>query len=221
LIMAGGGLLGVLTTPTAHALAIQGNPPGHAADPGNGLPWENVGTRGATAVYLGTFATGHWVATSKHIGAGDITLHGQLFAAVPGSAQPIGDTDLLLFRLATAPDLPNLTLSVVSPRVGTKVWMIGCGGGVRNWGTNTVEAVGVVPPPTNGRAYVTDFGSEVGEAQGIGGDSGGASFFRRGSLWVLGGILSTVTTSGQPPRTITLDLAPYHREIFAITGPAQ
>jgi len=221
-------VFGVIT-PSSRALLVLNAPASHAVDPANGVPWGNVGSlNGATGVYLGAFATGYWVITTSHVGLGDITLAGQTYAAVPGSAQQIsnagrlGPADLLLFRLQSAPPLPNLSLPAGPPAVGTPLLMIGYGGGIKNWGTNTVLSTGFYPSPDPANAYavLTDYSPVTGEAQGTVGDSGGAMFFQNGKEWVLGGIMESVTTAGLPLYTLSIDLGAYRSQIFTMTGGA-
>src|SRR5437773_2137455 len=51
--------------------------------PGNGAPWDHVGTiGGATGVYLGSFGGGSWVITANHVGVGDFTLGGTTYAPI-------------------------------------------------------------------------------------------------------------------------------------------
>jgi hypothetical protein len=226
LLLIVGGLL-ALPAPTARALIIYDNPPGHEVNPGLGFAWDNVGMlNGASGVYLGAFDTGYWVVTANHVGAGAITLGGQSYALVAGSAAPIGTTDLLLFRIATAPLLPNLNLLTPTPASGTAVIMVGNGGGTKNWGTNVLIGDGDYElvaggPVTHG--LFTRYDMISGEAQGTGGDSGGALFYQDvGNNWILGGILSAVGTLESDGSTVTVavDLATYANQITALTGAA-
>lgn len=100
-----------------------------ADDPG----WDNVGGRsGATAVYLGD----GWVLTANHVGPGAVVFGGEAYDCVPGSdvrlKNPPGMglstfTDLLLFRISPAPELPSLRIGSAPPDVGEEVLMIGRG----------------------------------------------------------------------------------------------
>jgi len=118
-----------------------------ADDPG----WLNVGNRG---IYLGN----RWVLTAFHVGAGTTTFPNVgTFSAVSGSEvrvpNPTGQTlstftDLLLFRLASDPGLPPLTLSSATPAVGSSLTLIGDGG-----------AVNSTPPTMETHWIVTDDGS--------------------------------------------------------------
>lgn len=123
---------------SAEALVIfGGNGSGNTSDPGGGLPWSNAGSvGGASGVYLGNFETGSWVLSATHVtgaGAPGITLGGVFYPGVAGSGVQIRNadnttTDLALFRIASTPLLPNLTLATSRPDSGDVVTMMGNGG---------------------------------------------------------------------------------------------
>lgn len=128
-------LLFVLAAAPASALVINGgNGTGQTTAPGSGVPWSNVGSiGGTTGIYLGTFGGGYWALTAAHVGAGNLNLGGTTYNFVSGSSVRVlnGDssnTDLVLFRLASDPGLPNLSLTTSAPPDGTSVVMIGRGG---------------------------------------------------------------------------------------------
>jgi len=136
---------------SSQALVIYGgNGSGNTNDPSGGLPWGNAGSvGGASGVYLGNFETGSWVLSATHVtggGAPGITLAGVFYAGVAGSGVQIrnGDnttTDLALFRIASAPILPNLTLATSRPSSGEVATLIGNGGvegTFKRWDVTTV-----------------------------------------------------------------------------------
>ena len=182
-------------THSAQALVIYGGAAGQTTDPGDGLPWDNVGN---TGVYLGAYDTGYWVITANHVGSGGITLGGDFYASLGGSAQRIGTTDLLLYRINVsthgAPELENLNISPSTPVAGQPVVMVADGGGTMTWGTNTVHqyanySLSEGGPQTVG--LITTYSPITGEAQGQSGDSGGALFYQQlDGSWLLSGILS-------------------------------
>lgn len=130
----------------ARALVVDGGTASNAVNPGNGLPWNNVGSvSGATGIYLGTFGGGYWALTAAHVGAGNLTLGGTTYQSVAGSTVRVlnGDssnTDLVLFRLASNPGLGNLNLSTSNPAVNSTVTLVGFGQveGALNYWTRTV-----------------------------------------------------------------------------------
>lgn len=211
--------------PAARALVVFGGATGHTTDPGQGLPFDNVGNSG---VYLGAYDTGHWVITANHVGAGGITLDGVSYSSVAGSAQRIGTTDLLLYRIDVsgfgAPDLANLTISDSTPLAGAPVVMVGDGSGVMTWGTNVVDQYALYTLVTNGPqtiGLITTFSPITGESQGQGGDSGGAVFFQLpDQSWMLSGILSGIGTSSGTEFTASVAVAFYYTDIIAIVGNA-
>jgi hypothetical protein len=215
----------------ARALILYGSPGGHTVAPGNGAPWDNVGSvNGATGIYLGSFTTGYWVLTANHVGAGTITLAGNSYTVVGGSAVQLNNSgiygltdnvDLKLFRISADPMLGNLNLASTTPIPPNTLTMVGFGGGTKNWGTNTREgsgvgtfAVGGTTPNLN-LGYATDYDPVTGEAQGTSGDSGGAVFFQSSGTWVLGGVMNAVDGV---PRTFISDIATYRSLITAVTG---
>lgn len=219
-------LLLALLPAAAHALVIYEATVANAADPGNGLPWFNVGN---TGVFLGTYDTGHWVITANHVGAGNINLGGVTYSAVAGSAQRIGTTDLLLYRINVAnPEaftLPDLNISNYTPNLGQPVYMVGDGGGTMRWGTNTVHQYANYSLTQGGPTTVgliTTYDPVTGEAQGQSGDSGGALFWNYEDEWYLSGILSAIGTFGDPATQFTASVAVayYYNDIMAIVGPA-
>ncbi len=212
-------LTGILTRP-AHGLTLFGVSVGNTTNPANGLGWDNVGSvGGASGIYLGSFATGYWVLTANHVPAGTFSLAGGSYAMVAGSAQQIGSTDLSLFRIAADPLLPNLNLATSTPKLGTAVWMVGFGGGTKNWGTNTREGHGYSALGSSLTYSIsTDFDPVVGEAQGTGGDSGGALFFQSNGTWVLGGVLSAIANTNGVDYTIASNVSSYRTQILALTG---
>jgi hypothetical protein len=122
------------TTPHASALVVappatNNNMSAPVDDPG----WLNVGDRG---IYLGN----QWVLTANHVGAGTTVFPGVgTFAAVSGSSvrlqNPMGqgltmDTDLLLYRLASDPGLPTLSIASATPAPGELLTLIGDGNAV-------------------------------------------------------------------------------------------
>jgi hypothetical protein len=212
--------LGEFTARPAQALTLFGVSVGQNENPANGLGWDNVGSvGGASGIYLGSFATGFWVLTANHVPAGTFGLGSGNYAMVAGSAQQIGSTDLSLFRIASDPMLPNLNLATSKPAFGTAVWMVGFGGGTKNWGTNTREGHGFSSLGSSLTYSIsTDFDPVVGEAQGTGGDSGGALFFQSGGNWVLGGVMSAIANANGVDYTIISNVSSYRSQILALTG---
>lgn len=128
-------LLGLAAATSAWGMVINGGTgTGQTTAPGRGVPWDNVGSiGGTTGIYLGTFGGGYWALTAAHVGAGNLNLGGTTYNFVSGSSVRVlnGDnsnTDLVLFRLASDPGLPNLSLASSAPPNGTSVVMIGRGG---------------------------------------------------------------------------------------------
>lgn len=94
--------------------------------------WNYIGiVNGGTGVYLDN----GWVLTANHVGAGNITLNGQLHyydASVPtvrlrDPAQPQNYTDLLLFKLTQQLPLTPVQISQDEPTVSQSVLMTGGG----------------------------------------------------------------------------------------------
>lgn len=215
-------LLGMATLPSARALVIFGGATGHTTNPGGGLPWANVGN---TGIYLGAYNTGYWIITANHVGSASIILGGVTYVSIAGSAQQIGSTDLLLYRINVsggAPALSNLTISANSPIVGQPVVMIGDGSGTMTWGNNNVDRYGLYTLETDGpQTYglFTTYSSIAGEAQAQGGDSGGALFYQTATdTWQLNGILSGIGTSGGIQFTASVATSFYYSQIVAIVG---
>lgn len=144
-------LFALASANSVRALVIFGaNGSGNTTDPSGGLPWNNAGSvGGASGVYLGNFETGSWVLSATHVtggGAPGITLGGIFYAGVAGSGVQVRNadnttTDLSLFRIATTPSLPNLTLATDRPNPGEVVTLIGNGGvegTFKRWDVTTV-----------------------------------------------------------------------------------
>lgn len=214
----------LLPLPAARALVIYGGSLGHTTDPGHGLPWDNVGN---TGIYLGAFDTGCWVITAHHVGAAGIVLDGTSYSSVAGSAQRIGTSDLLLYRLDTstvgAPALPNLTFSPFTPNPGQPIVMIGDGSGTKAWATNTVEqyaSYNLEPDGPTTVGLITLYSQIAGEGQGQGGDSGGAVFYETGvNTWLLCGVLSGIgTTSEGVEYTASVAVSYYYPDIANLVG---
>lgn len=139
--------LALLLPSPGHAVIIDtfdgtGNTTAPVDDPG----WANVGTvNNGSAVYLGD----RWVITASHVWTGPTTFSGTTYQIVPGSEITLTNdgaagratlTDLVLYRLATDPGLPAVTLAATSPAVNAAVTMIGAGrdrGAFSQWSVNT------------------------------------------------------------------------------------
>jgi len=216
-----------------------------ADDPG----WRNVGRRGSTsAIYLGD----GWVLTARHSSLGPVTLDGRVYEPVAGSdhwiSSPTGaiKADLLLFRIAPEPDLPDVAIVEELPRAGTPVVLVGYGQGrggpalsgpgfrndgrgVKRWGANEIEGMRRVirgPNATRTQCFSTIFSADgpPHEAQATVGDSGGAIFVRARQRWLLAGVMLSVGGGTMQRSDETLfgntthaaDLATYAPEILAV-----
>ena len=218
-------LLLLSVAPSLQALIIFDGATGNTTDPGQGVPWDNVGNSG---VYLGAYNTGHWIITANHVGSSGITLNGLSYSSIGGSAQRIGTTDLLLYKIDTsthgAPGLPNLNISNGSPVIGSSLVMIGDGSGTKTWGTNNVAQYSSYNLVENGPTtigLITTYDSLADEAQAQGGDSGGAVYFYLGdNSWLLSGIISAVGTDDGTPFTASVNVASYYTVIDSIVGTA-
>lgn len=135
---------------TARGLVINGGTgtENFTAPPGTGNPgFANVGDNG---IYLGNYSGQFWVLTVTHIGAGSIVLNGNTYPAVSGSSiivrnQDNSTTDLTLFRIASDPGLPNLTLlSGANPALNSTIRMVGDG---RTEGASTFTQWGITTNP--------------------------------------------------------------------------
>ncbi|QYY36118.1 hypothetical protein [Ruficoccus sp. ZRK36] len=112
------------------ALVNSGNPGGNRTAPTglNGEPadpgFDRVGFNGsASGVYLGE----GWVLTARHLPAKTFTLDGVTYEWDGVNDYKFPDTELRLFRLANAPEMPVLPMISQTPRPGENVIMVGAG----------------------------------------------------------------------------------------------
>lgn len=123
---------------------------GNTTAPPDNPGWANVGTvNNGSGVYLGD----RWMLTAAHVWSGPTTLSGTTYQIVPGSEISITNygtagksqfTDLVLYRLASDPGLPYLSIASSAPALNSGVTMIGAGrnrGSFKTWSVNT----GVTP----------------------------------------------------------------------------
>ena len=200
-----------------------------------------VGTNNASGTYLGN----GWVLTAAHVGAGTFTLDGVEYSVIANSARQLGSADLTVFKIASSPALPNLTLSSSDPSAyntttqsgGSNVAIIGDGDGgsrtTETWGYNTVTNINQ-PITPQGTSYVSnDFLTATTTSYGLSnssqvvvGDSGGGDFIYNSATghWELAGI-NEVTGSYENDPTYGNDnlsgfvqIDTYAAEIDAITG---
>jgi hypothetical protein len=195
------------TTPPANSDIPNWVTIGDTDDTGWGAPgitgWKYVGIIGsASGVYLGN----GWVLTAGHVGYGNFTLNGTVYAAISGSGQYIApdastqtSADLYVFQIKSPPSLPPLIISAHPPvafsssQAGSSVAILGYGGSAPNlsWGLNTVTEINVSVDLTQGSPsypfisndFLTDDGAVNRGSSSItnnftlyGGDSGGADF---------------------------------------------
>lgn len=74
---------------------------------------------------------------------------------------------------------------MTTPAINTSVWMVGFGGGTKNRGTNNIHGAGnETLGGSTTYSISTDYDLVSGEAQGTGGDSGGALFFKATGLGI-------------------------------------
>jgi hypothetical protein len=210
----------ILLALPARALVVASGAGEADAPPPDDRGWSHVGSRGGrSAVYLGA----GWVLTANHVGAGDLSLSGVSYPAVPGSGVRLGNPDgllpqpdLLLFRIDPHPDLPRLPIRSTPPSVATPVVMIGLGlgGGARihfrelpgwdwagarakRWGTNEVVGAPVYELRNDARtrAFASSFtpGGTPHEAQAALADSGGGVFAQEHGRWVLAGVMLSIS----------------------------
>ena len=171
--------LAVAFAPAARALIVEGvGVTVNTTAPGNGAPWDHVGSiGGTTGVYLGTFGGGSWVITAAHVGIGNLTLNNVTYTAVSGSGVQIGGADLFVYRIASNPGLTNLALSAVAPGVNAAVTMIGAGAKgdatLLNW---SVNQNGNTSGASGGTAWTwtSQSGASGANASGYGWGSGNA-----------------------------------------------
>ena len=107
---------------------IVANSTTNTSNPGNGVPWGNVGAlNGATGIYLGN----SWVLTAGHVGVGALVLDIGTFFPEGDAVQIVNPdgtaADMIMFRLSAEPNLPPLTLASSAPAMNSDFVMIGNG----------------------------------------------------------------------------------------------
>lgn len=123
------------------------------------------------------------------------------------------------------------TWTVTDPPGDLQGFDMGSGRAIR-WGTNRVEPGLFAIELSTGNSFlgfVTRFDQYSGtayEAQGVGGDSGGGVFHKRGDQWELVGIMNAVSTYPNQPssaifglETYSTDLTFYRDQILEIITP--
>jgi len=221
-------IFGLGAGPSRAVLIATGDGTGNVTAPADDPGFANVGTltTGLTILYLGY----GWVLTAAHVGAGDVILAGQTYKAVPDSAvrllnQDGTNADLLLFKLAGWPPIPNLVIASQTPSVGTVATLIGNGAdrgaatawngiGGFSWGTTNTIRWGTAPVAEQAvnlslsgsvtRTFTTVFKKwpRSFPAQAAVGDSGGAAFVKVNGVWELAGVMVAIDTyDGQPEST--------------------
>lgn len=127
-------LLAATLPGTVQAVVIKsGNGSGNVTAPEDDPGFANIGRiKSGTGIYLGN----RWVMTANHIGVGSVTFGDETFEPVPGEAarvtNPLGrslspTTDMVLFRIAEEPELPELRLGCHDLTLGDQIVLIGHG----------------------------------------------------------------------------------------------
>lgn len=127
--------------------------------------WNYVGTvNGASGVYLGN----GWVLTAAHVGVSSFTLSGVTYSPNSGATRlhngDSSNADLILFHLATSPNLPWLTIGSSTPTNGTTIYMVGYGRDNRNTSA-TYYTVNTVPSTWT---WTVDSNYHTADAGGLG-----------------------------------------------------
>lgn len=199
----------------------------------NGAGWNYVGANASSGVYLGHYSNGYFVLTANHVGLGNFMLNGTTYTAIAGQQAAPG-VDLYLYSIAgdsSLDSLSNLVLGAPTVTADSSLNMIGFGGGSKRGGYNTPEFV--IAGDTNDIGYTQDALYTVydpnnpieGEAQAIGGDSGGGVFFYDGNSIELAAIMVTAGTinsgsSSEAKTTGAVWIQSYATNIQAIIGTA-
>lgn len=168
----------------------------------NGAGWNYVGANAASGVYLGHYSNGYFVLTADHVGLGNFSLNGTTYTAITGQQAAPG-VDLYLYTIAgdsALDSLSNLVLGAPTLTADSALNMIGFGGGSKRGGYNNPEFI--IWGDTNDIGYTQNTLYTVydpnnpteGEAQAIGGDSGGGVFSYDGSSIELAAIMVTAGT---------------------------
>ncbi len=117
---------------SAQAVIIEGGDgSGNTTAPSDDPGWANVGSAGASCVYLGN----GWVITAAHVGLGAATFNGVSYNDVPNSftrlvepSKPAQSVDLCMFQLQSNPvGLSQLTVSSTEPANNSQIVAIGYG----------------------------------------------------------------------------------------------
>jgi len=137
---------GLAATPARAVIINTVTGTGNTTAPPDNPGWTNVGTvNNGSGVYLGD----RWMLTAAHVWSGPTTLSGTTYQIVPGSEISITNygtagksqfTDLVLYRLASDPGLPYLSIASSAPPLDSGVTMIGAGrnrGSFKTWSVNT------------------------------------------------------------------------------------
>ena len=112
-----------LTLPTGADTAPTGLD-GQPVDPG----FSNVGqVAGSSSTGSGVYLGDGWVLTANHVNAGAFTVGGSTYSYNGVDSYQIGGTDLRLFKLATSPLLPSLSIVDATPALNSDVTMISGG----------------------------------------------------------------------------------------------
>jgi hypothetical protein len=137
----------LVSLPAAAVIIDSGDGTGNTSAPPDDPGWDNVGVLGgATVVYL----RNGWVLTAAHVGLGDVSLGGTVYAAVPDSDTQIADglgtlADLVVFAITPIPPLPDLEIRANTALPPGEVIMLGHG---RNRGAaSDSDDSGIWTPP--------------------------------------------------------------------------
>ncbi len=196
------------------------NPALSASAAGNGAGWNYVGqiNGGASGVYLGNYSGTHYVLTANHVGGGNFTLGGTTYNLVSGSYHQVAPAlDLGVFAIHGGAPLDALTQLVLGSSLTTSssLNMIGYGGGTKRGGYNTPDSEDFYSYDGYTEAlFITDYDSVPGEAQAIGGDSGGGVFYQNGPNLELAAIMVVAGTDSGKQITGSVDVGYYRTEIL-------
>jgi hypothetical protein len=209
------------------ALLVAGDGTGNTTAPSPDPGFGRVGSvNGLTGVYV----RNGWVLTASHVGEGAIMLGGASYAPIAGSTVHFRNADstyadLIAFKLATRPPLPDIAIADSPTTIDSLIMVIGNGRdrGVATswmglngwtwastrslrWGTNRISGVDLFALTTH--AFRIDFdnpsgsSSSLNEADVVTGDSGGGAFTGSGASGRLIGILfAHASFVGQPANT--------------------